>query len=126
MNASNYLDIYLDQHMSLKQHILFKARTAAYWMHNLRKIRKYIDKDTALKLANSLIFSHMGYANALFVNLPKSTLLPLQHILTQTANIVLGESRSYSSSQALKDLHVFPVHIRAEYKILILVFKCLH
>lgn len=120
------LGVTLDQNLTLKQHISNKARSAAYAMHNLRKLRKYLDKNSALKIANSLVFSHMDYANALFVNLPKSTLLPLQRIQNLTAKIILGQSKYSSSTNALKELHILPIHVRAEYKLVVLVYKCLH
>ena len=68
----------------------------------------------------------MDYANSLFVNLPKSSLWPLQRIQNQTAKIILGRSKFSSSTDALKQLHILPIHVRAEFKLLVLVFKCLH
>ena len=112
--------------LSHKNHISSKARAAAHGMHNLRKLRKYLDLSSALKIANSLIFSHMDYANSLFVNLPKSSLWPLQRIQNQTAKNILGRSKFSSSTDALKQLHILPIHVRAEFKLLVLVFKCLH
>ena len=120
------LGVQLDQHLTLEKHISSKARVAAFGMHNLRKLRKYLDLNTSLKIANSLIFSHMDYANSLFVNLPKSSVWPLQRIQNQTAKIILGRSKFSSTTDALKQLHILPVHVRAEYKLVVLVFKCLH
>ena len=120
------LGVRLDQHLTLKDHITSKARIAAQGMYNLMKLRKYLDITSSLKIANSLIFSHMDYANSLFVNLPKSTLWPLQRVQNQTAKIILGRSKFSSSTDALKQLHILPIHVRVEYKLVVLVFKCLH
>ena len=68
----------------------------------------------------------MDYANSLFVNLPKSTLWPLHRVQNQTAKIILGRSKFSSSTDALKQLHILPIHVRVEYKLVVLVFKCLH
>ena len=40
--------------------------------------------------------------------------------------MILGWSKFDSSTQALKELHILPVRVRCEYKLLVLVFKCLH
>ena len=103
-----------------------KARAAALAMFNLKKIRPYLDQSTCLKIANALIFSHMDYCNSLFINIPKSSLHPLQRIQNFTAKIILNKSKYDSSTEALKELHILPIHVRAEYKILLLIFKSIH
>ena len=72
--CASLLGIHLGQHLNLKHHIARKARAAACASFNLMKLCCYLSKETCLQLANALIFSHMGYGNALFINLPESTL----------------------------------------------------
>ncbi|XP_071813819.1 uncharacterized protein [Apostichopus japonicus] len=116
----------MDETLNLKHHISMKACASALAMFNLKKIRNYLDKSTCLKIANAMIFSHMDYNNGLFINLPASTLHPLQRIQNYTAKIILGRSKYDSASAALKELHILPVNVRAEYKILLLVYQCIH
>ena len=120
------LGVFLDESLNLKYHISMKARASALAMYNLKKIRNYLDRSSCLKYANALIFSHMDYCNSLFINLPESTLHPLQRIQNLTAKLILGRSKFDSASAALKELHILPIKARIEYKILLLVFKCLH
>ena len=120
------LGVFLDDSLNLKYHISMKARASALAMYNLKKIRNYLDRSSCLKYANALIFSHMDYCNSLFINLPDSTLHPLQRIQNLTAKLILGRSKFDSASAALKELHILPIKARIEYKILLLVFKCLH
>ncbi|XP_071841183.1 uncharacterized protein [Apostichopus japonicus] len=120
------LGVYMDETLNLKHHISLKVRASALAMFNLKKIREYLDKSTCLKIANAMIFSHMDYCNGLFINLPASTLHPLQRIQNYTAKIILGRSKYDSASAALKELHILPVNGRVEYKILLLVYKCIH
>ena len=68
----------------------------------------------------------MDYGNSLFINLPKITLHPFQRIQNYTAKVILQRSKFSSSTQALKELHILPIHVRSEFKLLVLVFKCLH
>ena len=120
------LGLEMDENLNFKQHVATKARAAALSMFNLRKLRRHLDKHNCLKLANALFFSHMDYANSLFINLPKSTLHPFQRIQNMTARIILGVSKFSSARQALMELHFLPVSVRCEYKLLVLVFKCIH
>ncbi|XP_071841196.1 uncharacterized protein [Apostichopus japonicus] len=120
------LDVYMDETLNLKHHISLKVRASALAMFNLKKIREYLDKSTCRKIANAMIFSHMDFCNGLFINLPGSTLHPLQRIQNYTAKIILGRSKYDSASAALKELHILLVNGRVEYKILLLVYKCIH
>lgn len=95
-------------------------------MFNLKKLRRHLNRGNCLKLANALVFSHMDYCNSLFVNLPKETLKSFQRIQNFTAKMILGESKFSSSTNALRQLHILPINVRSEYKILLIVYKCLH
>ncbi|XP_071854614.1 uncharacterized protein [Apostichopus japonicus] len=117
-NSVKLLGVYMDETLNLKHHISMKARASALAMFNLKKIRKYLDKSTCLKIANAMIFSHIEYCNGLFINFPAST--------NYTAKIILGRSKYDSASAALRQLHILPVNVRGEYKILLLVYKCIH
>ena len=120
------LGVSMDENLTFKRHIALKTRAAALSMYNIRKLRQYLDRPTCLKLANALVFSHMDYCNSLFVNLPKKTLAPFQRIQNLTAKIILNWSKYDSATKALAELHILPVYVRSEFKILVLVFKCLH
>ena len=120
------LGVHLDENLNLKQHIARKTRAATLAMLSLKKLKPYLNRTMCLKLANATIFSHIDYCNSLFIHLPKNTLRPLNRVISLTAKIILGRSKFDSTTQALKDLHILPVHVRSEYKVLVLVYKCLH
>ena len=120
------LGVFCDEHLTFKHHIESKARIAAFSLFNLNKIKRYLDQAALLKMANSLIFSHMDYCNGLFINLPRCTLRPFQRIRNLTAKSILGKSRRDSATESLKQLHILPVHVRCEFKIIVLVYRCLH
>jgi hypothetical protein len=120
------LGVDFDEQLNFKYHIAKKSRTAGLSMYNLKRLRRYLTKDSCLKLANALIFSHMDYCNSLFTNLPSSTLKPFQRIQNLTAKMILNQSKFSSSTEALQELHILPVRVRAEFKLLVLVYKCLN
>ena len=120
------LGLNIDEHLDLKYHIACKARCASMSLFNLKKLSPHLTEKNRLKLVNALVFSHMDYCNSLFINLPKHTLKPFQRIQNFAAKIVLGKSKYSSSTEALKHLHMLPVHVRCEFKLLVMVYKCLH
>ena len=76
-----------------------------------------------LQLANALIFSHLDYGNSLLVNLPANILHHFQRILNFTAKLICDTSKYDSSFEALKELHILPIHVRCEFKLLVMVYK---
>ena len=52
--------------------------------------------------------------------------LQLHKVENFAAKVVLNRKICESSLQALHDLHWLPIHVRIDFKILMLVFKCLH
>ena len=56
--------------------------------------------------------------------MPDSELKKLQRVQIFAAKVVLQRKKSSSSTQALKELHWLPIHLRISYKICVLVFKC--
>ena len=77
--------IFKMNNLMLKAHILSKAKKASYHLYRIRQIIKFLDLSAKQTLISSLIISHLDYANAIFVDLPNSSIFPMQHIQNQTA-----------------------------------------
>ena len=120
------LGLNTDEQLTWKHHIGLKSRVASLSLHNLNKIRKFLTKDNKLKLVYALVFSHIDYCNGIFVNLPKASLKPFQRIQNFAAKMIVGKSKFDSATDALKELHFLPIKARCDFKILLLVYKCLH
>ena len=73
-----YLGVLLDQNLTLKSHILNKAKKASYHLYRLRQIIKFLDLLAKQTLISSLVVPHLDYSNAIFVNLPNSSIYPMQ------------------------------------------------
>ena len=67
------LGAHFDKHMSMEQHVKIKCRDAYAQLYNIGKIRKYLDFNSAERLINALVHSHLDYCNALLVGLSKKT-----------------------------------------------------
>jgi hypothetical protein len=121
-----YLGVWLDKNLTLKHQITQKTRVAMYNLSNIREIRQYLTVDTCKTLVLNLVISHLDYANSLYFGLPNCDIQRLQRIQNAAAKLILGYSRFQSSSLALRTLHWLPIRSRIDFKIALLVFKCLH
>ena len=74
------------------------------------------------QLISSFIFSRLDYCNALLVNLPFSTIAPLQWVQNAAARLLLGLPRHNHVRPALKELHWLPVVFRIKFKVALLIF----
>ena len=120
-----YLGVYLDEQLTLKKHISEKCKVAARNIHFIRQIRCYLTIPSAQQLVQSLVMSHLDYANSLLVGLPACSLQPLQRIQNMAAKLILNLSKYDSSTEARHRLHWLPIAFRCKYKVACLVFRAL-
>ena len=96
-------------------------------INRIRLIRNSLGKEVCQTIVQSLVISHLDYANAILIDLPDITMKKLQQVQNIAARLVLGnESREEDSKENLKKLHWLPVKYRIEFKIISLVHKCIH
>lgn len=74
---------------------------------------------------SALVMSHLDSLNSLLYGLPDCMLNPLQSLQNQSAKIVLY-NWDISNQEALYTLHWLPIKSRIVFKLLCIVFKCLH
>ena len=70
--------------------------------------------------------SHLDYVKSAFIGLPASDINKMQKVQSAAAKFVLNLKRMDSSTEALQTLHWLPIKFRIQYKILLLVYKCLN
>ena len=67
--------------------------------------------------------SQLDYANAIFVNLPNSSIYPMQCIQNQAAKLIMNKHWHDSPTSTTRQLHWLPIRFRCEYKMLLLVYR---
>jgi hypothetical protein len=116
----------LDRHLSAEEHIAATCRIAYAHLKNLARIKRFIDKKSLERLIHALITSLLDYCNSLFYGINESLLQKLQLVQNSCARLLTNTPRSHHITPVLKSLHWLPVRMRIVFKILLLVFKCIH
>ena len=73
-----------------------------------------------------LVLVHLDYSNAILSGISKTDIRRMQRIHNFAAKVVLGKKKKDSSTECLYELQWLPISARIEYKVLVLVYKCLN
>ena len=123
---TKYLGAYLNSKLDFKEHIKTKCKAAMLKIFRIRAARKNLTRSACNKLMVALVLSHLDYINSLLGNLPKSSINKMQVVQNIVAKITLGKGKYDSANRCIQTLHWLPIRERIVYKIVSLVFKCLH
>ena len=121
-----YLGVWLDQSLQLRTHINNKCRIVMLNLQRVKLVRPFLAESPAHTLTNGLITSHLDYCNAIFSGIPNYLLDHLQHVHNSTAKLVCNKRKYDSAKDCLMYLHWLPVRARIDYKIAMMVHKCLN
>ena len=119
------LGSWFDSKLSMTDHINKACNAAFYHLHNLRRIKKYLSRDSLITLVHAFITSRLDYCNGLLFGLPNVQIAKLQRVQNAAARLILGIGKFSHITPALYELHWLPVSLRIDYKILLLTFKCI-
>ena len=123
---TRYLGAYLDSTLILKQHIKMKWKAAMLNLLKIKATRKYLITKACTKAVITLVMTHLDYTNSILTGLPKASIHQLQRVQNIAAKIILQRNKFESSSKCLEDLHWLPIHCQMNFKVITLVFKCIH
>jgi len=93
-----------------------------YHLHKLRQLKRHVGVEVMRQLITSFIFSRLDYCKALLVNLPFSTIAPLQRVQNAATRLLLGLPRRDHVRPVLKELHWLPVIYRIKVKVALMIF----
>ena len=116
----------LDPNLHMCDHITNVCKTAFYHLHNIRRIKKYLSRDSLLHLVHAFITSRLDYCNALLYGLPKEQIAKLQRVQNAAARVIMDVGKYSHITPVLYELHWLPVQARIQFKILLLPFKAIH
>ena len=111
----------------LTKHVQRVCRSSFYQLRQLRVIRSSLSMKTCTALVHAFVTSRLDYCNSLLSGINKELLNRLESVLRSAARLVLRKRKFDPISDDIRNtLHWLPVRQRIEFKLGILVFKCLH
>ena len=117
------LGAWFDANMTMASHITKTCATAFYYLHNIRRIRKYLSRQCTETLIHSFISSRLDYCNSLLYGLPDIQINQLQRVQNSCARLVCNALKYCHITPLLIDLHWLPVRFRIDFKILLITYK---
>ena len=100
-SAVKYLGVWLDNTLDMKKFISDGCRIASLKLCNIRKIKKYLCRESLTRLINALVLLHLDYSNALLFGLPDSTIRPMQILQKSAARLIYSVYPSLNISLQL-------------------------
>ena len=126
LKTVNDLGVTIDCQLSMKDHVRV-CTTAYYHLRQLRSIRGSLSADSCSTLVRAFITSRIDYCNSLLAGVDKSQVGKLQSILRVAARLIMRKRKFDPISDDIRDkLHWLPVEQRIQFKIGVLVYRCLH
>ena len=95
-------------------------------LRQLRNIRRSVADSIFHSLVVSLVMPRLDYGNATLVGLPASQLRRLQSVLNAAARLIHRSPRYEHVTPMLHDLHWLWSTERIDFKLAVLVYRCLH
>ena len=120
-----YLGVYLDEHLSFKEHTLRLFSKVSSQLSLVSRLRNNLTMLAAERIYKAMILPKLDYCDIVWnINLAPTRLKKLERLQIRAAKIVLQES-SMSDEQLLSTLRWKTLYSRSVIHRLIFVFKCL-
>ena len=110
----------------MSTHISKSCGAACYWLHNIKRISRFIGKKKLEMVLHAFVTSRIDYCNGLLYGLPDCEIVKLQRVQNAAARLLTSSSKYSNITPVLKELHWLPVRFRIHFKILLLTFKALN
>ena len=110
----------------MASHITKLCAPSFYYVYNIRRIRKYLSRQSTEILVHAFITNRLDYCNGLLYGLPECLLNKLQRIQNDCARLIFREQKFCHVTPFIYELHWLPIKYRIEFKILLITFKILN
>ena len=112
--------------LSVNSHVNKTCSNAFYYLYNIRRVRKYIFRQSTETLIHAFVLSRVDYCHSLLYGLPAYQLNKLQRVQNAAARLIFQESKYCHVRPLLYNLHWLPVKFRIDFKILLLTYKAIN
>ena len=123
VDKARNLGVTFDKHLNNMDHINNLSSTLFFVSRNIARVPHLLDQDSTKITVQALIMSKPDYCNSLLIGSTKYNLQKLQKIQNMCCRIIL-EVRKYDPH--LRNLHWLKIEQCIEYKISVVMYKCVH
>ena len=120
------LGVILDAENSMERHVANLCPISYYHLRELRRVRRYLNHETAVKVANALVSSRLDYCNSLLYNTKRAYTSRLQKVQNALCWTVCKLNKYSHVTPYLHKLHWLPIHYRILFKYNLLTYKAIH
>jgi len=120
------LGMYIDADVSMRTHVVKTVSSGFAILRHLRSIRRSVSKPVMQSLVVALVLTRLDYGNATLSGLANQSLVKLQSVLNPAARLIFLSRKSDHVTPTLRELHWLSFPERINYKLALLVFKCLN
>jgi len=125
VHSARNLGVYVDGAMTMRTHINHVLLSCYSALRQIRSIMPSLPSHTLKTLVTALVHSRLDYSNIVFAGLPAYDIQRLQSVLNTAVRLVAGSSRREHAISFLRDRHWLPVKQCIEYKLCMIVHRCL-
>ena len=119
------MGVWLDRDLSMKTHINMILKSGFISLRQMKSIKDLLSIESLKTLASALVLSSIDCGNIILAKLSKYQKNRLQSLINTAARLITGTKKYDHISPVLRDLHWLKIDERIDYKVLLLVFKCL-
>ena len=116
VTVARNLGSWFDEQLTMSTHISKLCGVAFYHLHNIKRIRKYLSRESTEMHLHAFITSRVDYCNSLLYGLRNYQLNKLQRVLNSSAMLVCNAPWFRYISPLLRGLHWLPVKARIQFK----------
>jgi len=120
------LGVVIDSVFNMDAHVTSICKSCYFHLRNIGAIRPYLDSHSASQIIHAFITSRLDYCNSLLFGLSDKSLNRLRKVQNTAVRIVTLCKRNDHITPYLKELHWLPVHLRIDFKILLITYKILN
>ena len=92
--SARNIGVIFDETMSMDKQIRQVCKSTFHQLHNIRSIRKFLDRDALQTLVHALVTYKLDSFNSLYSGLPVCQIMKLQRVQNAAARVVLRIPRS--------------------------------
>ena len=123
----NNLGVTIDSQLTMKDHVRRTCTACFYQIRQLRVVCRSLSSDACASFVHAFISSRLDYCNSLLAGISDTLIRQLQSVLRVAARLVTRRRKYDPNSEITRDkLHWLPVRQRIDFKLGVLVYKCLH